>query len=81
MLTINVNDSRADIKKFMTGNPYPYLYGIRDSTGDIGNAYRIQAIPTTYIVDQKGVIRFAEVGYSSEINDRLKKTLDALLAK
>ena len=39
---------------------YPMLFDVIDKTG---TPYRIEKLPTTYLIDRGGVIRFANVGF------------------
>ena len=36
-----------------------------DSLGKLANSYRVKGVPTNYIIDAKGNIRYVEVGYTS----------------
>jgi thiol-disulfide isomerase/thioredoxin len=56
LLAIDLQEKPADIKRFaqQAGMDFPVL---ADTTGKVGDRYKIYAIPTTLIIDQKGVIR------------------------
>lgn len=43
-----------------------------DSDGQIAKRYGLTAVPALVVVDPQGKIRFAEVGYTSEIGMRLR---------
>ena len=36
---------------------------VLDLTGDVVQAYRLRGLPTTFLIDRKGVIRVAEIGF------------------
>jgi peroxiredoxin len=56
LLAVNLQEKPADVKRFaqQAGMDFPVL---ADTTGKVGNQYKIYAIPTTLIINQKGVIR------------------------
>ncbi|MBN1298624.1 MAG: redoxin domain-containing protein [Actinobacteria bacterium] len=56
------------------GINYPVLI---DSTGAVFNAYQVEAIPQTFIIDTDGNIAFEQVGMMSK--SQLKAALDDLL--
>jgi len=45
---------------------------INDEAGDISRRFGIKVVPTTFIIDASGRIRFIEVGYSSEAGLRTR---------
>lgn len=42
-----------------TGVSFPVVY---DLEGQVGRAYRVRALPTTFVIDRRGVIRQVLVG-------------------
>lgn len=56
VLAVNLRESPAKVKDFAksAGMEFPVL---TDTSGKVGNTYRIYAIPTTFFIDRKGIIR------------------------
>jgi peroxiredoxin len=56
LLAVNLQQKPADVAKFAQKEKmkFPVLL---DTTGRVGEIYKIYAIPTTFIVDGKGIIR------------------------
>jgi peroxiredoxin len=56
LLAINLQEKPVEVRKFAqkAGMNFPVL---TDTTGRVGELYKVYAIPTTYIVDGKGIIR------------------------
>ncbi len=72
-------EKTLDEKKIvLTGTPVGQV-GL-DPSGSVGDAFKVEAIPTVVILDGKGVVQSAHVGYSPEVRDTLTKDIDALLA-
>ena len=45
---------------------------INDEYGDISRQFGVKVVPTTFVIDASGKIRFVEVGYSSETGLRTR---------
>jgi thiol-disulfide isomerase/thioredoxin len=76
ILAVNLQESPAKVKDFAqnAGMGFPVL---TDTSGKVGNTYRIYAIPTTFFIDRKGIIR--QVIEGSTNLDRLETEVRALL--
>ena len=46
-----------------------------DELGKLANLYRVKGVPTNYIIDAKGNIRYVEVGYTSGLGLRVRMWL------
>ncbi|MEJ2099817.1 MAG: TlpA disulfide reductase family protein [Desulfobacterales bacterium] len=55
MVGINLQESEATILKFYKEHKLTFTT-LLDSTGDVGTAFRILGIPTTFILDKNGII-------------------------
>jgi thiol-disulfide isomerase/thioredoxin len=55
MVTINLQESASQVKAFFKEYKLTFT-ALLDSTGDVGTRFRINAIPTTFILDKKGRI-------------------------
>lgn len=64
------------------GDPITITYPIPwDLKSDVKNAYGIGAIPVTFLVDKKGIIRYQHSSFTEELIDDLKAAVDKLLAE
>jgi len=61
----------------LTGNSVGHV-GI-DPAGALGKEFHLEALPTVVLIDAKGVVRFAHVGFNPEIGKTLQKEIDTLL--
>jgi len=55
MVGINLQESDATVLKFYKENQLTFTT-LLDATGDVGAAFRIRGIPTTFILDKNGII-------------------------
>ena len=51
-----------------------------DPSNSVGEAFQVEGFPTVVLLDGKGVVRSAHVGYSEEVGKVLGREIDALLA-
>ena len=48
---------------------------INDDTGEISNRWGVKGVPTTFVIDGEGEVRFVEVGYTTTPGLRLRRWL------
>lgn len=72
----NLNRGIDDVRRFamLYGVTYPIVL---DDSGEVGGAYAIAPIPTSYIIDRQGKVRYVKVGQlnTSEV-ERLFRSLE-----
>ena len=61
ILTINLRESTYTVRQFMQDNNYS-LPVLLDTNGNVSNKYDVAAIPTTFFIDEYGVIQARKVG-------------------
>jgi thiol-disulfide isomerase/thioredoxin len=72
VLTIAIDEGPADdIRAYLreAGVDYPVVH---DPGNDIARAYTIRGVPTSFVIDRAGTIRFVETGYTTGIGLRLR---------
>ncbi len=79
---INLDDrDKADaVKKFSADKGYAFtvLLGGRMGAG-VDRVYGVTGIPTSFVIDTAGVIRFRHIGYRENLDQLLSRELDGLL--
>lgn len=71
LVAIDLQEDPAQVKAFARRNGINFTVLV-DNNGMVGNQYRVSGIPTTFVIDNKGIIRDMTVGGT---------TLEALEAK
>ncbi|MDX2470814.1 MAG: redoxin family protein [SAR324 cluster bacterium] len=61
ILAISLHEPKAKVTYFLKQFPYAFQIGM-DPKNVIGKALNINALPTTFIIDKKGIIRATAVG-------------------
>jgi thiol-disulfide isomerase/thioredoxin len=79
LYAVNQEEDAEHIREFLKGKNWK-LNVVLDPDGKHGNAYDLQAIPQLVIIGRDGKVRRVHVGYSPEIEQVLRKELDAILA-
>ncbi len=78
IIAINVDEDLEDAKKFLQSYPVDYVMA-SDVQGDCPQKYEVKAMPSSYFVDRKGVIRYIHLGFrradEEEIRARVLKLL------
>jgi len=59
---LNYKDARDDALPWLRRNGNPYQLIVADVDGRIGIDYGVYGVPETYVIDQKGLIRFKHIG-------------------
>jgi len=73
-----VEETLAEKKIEILGKPAAAV-GL-DPSGSIGELFAVEGLPTLVVLDGKGVIQAAHVGFSPDIRETLAAEIDALLA-
>jgi cytochrome c biogenesis protein CcmG, thiol:disulfide interchange protein DsbE len=68
---LNYKDAREDALPWLKRNGNPYRLSVADPAGRIAIDYGVYGVPETYVIDQRGVIRYKHVGpVSPEVAQR-----------
>lgn len=82
ILAINMAEERADIdafmKRFKIDVKFPILL---DVEGEVVEAWMVSAVPTTFIIDPQGTIRYALYGAIEWDSDEVVRTINGLMTK
>lgn len=79
LVGISVDDRAEDMQKFLSRQPIDFNV-VRDAKKSLAAHMRLPAMPTTYLVDRNGKIRFIHSGYHGQKTaDSLREQLNLLL--
>jgi cytochrome c biogenesis protein CcmG/thiol:disulfide interchange protein DsbE len=59
---LNYKDAREDALPWLKRNGDPYQLSVYDAAGRIAIDYGVYGVPETYVIDQRGVIRYKHIG-------------------
>ena len=82
VIGINVDTELDKVKEFQNSInveiPFPVIF---DKDSKIPPKYNVEGMPTTILINKAGVIKYKEVGYNSDLKEKLDKTIKELLEK
>lgn len=75
---VDAGEDKSDISKFLKANKYEIMNPLLDDKGDVMNAYGVNGIPSTFIIDKNGNIKFHREGYLdlATLKKAIKEILD-----
>lgn len=78
ILGVNVESELDEPKVFLKKNPvsFPVLF---DTESDVSEAYNVQAMPTTVLIDRDGNLRQLYKGYKPGYEDKYRTDIRALI--
>ena len=59
---LNYKDARDNALPWLRKNGDPYALSVHDPAGRIAIDYGVYGVPETYVIDQRGVIRYKHIG-------------------
>jgi cytochrome c biogenesis protein CcmG, thiol:disulfide interchange protein DsbE len=62
VIGLNYKDAREDALPWLRKNGDPYRLSVYDAAGRIAMDYGVYGVPETYVIDQRGVIRYKHIG-------------------
>ena len=78
ILGVNVDDNVDDAKAFLANHAAAFSV-VRDASMQCASDYGVQAMPSTYLIDRKGVVHHIHLGFrageSQELRDLVEKAL------
>jgi thiol-disulfide isomerase/thioredoxin len=80
VLGVNVDKKLADARRALEKRPVTYP-NASDPTGMLPKRFGLQTMPTSYLIDQDGVVRLVHRGYRSGDIDELREHVKKLLEK
>ena len=78
IIAVNLDEKSEIANQFLLDNPVNYTV-VRSIYEPITKLYQINGLPTAYIIDRQGVLRFVHQGFKKEDIDELRKQLILLL--
>jgi thiol-disulfide isomerase/thioredoxin len=75
---LSEDDTQEGISGFVkkTGVRFPIGW---DEGNAIGQRYKLEKMPTSYVVDKKGIIRFVHGGYGEGVQEQIAREIEQLL--
>ena len=77
---INVDEQADAANTFLQKHPADFLI-LADATGVCPKSFRVMGMPSSYLIDRHGVIRYVHIGFRPGEAGKLRKQVEKLLAE
>ena len=79
---VSLDAEKSTVANFVKAQGINYAIAHDPSGNKIGGLYQVKGIPATYVIDKKGVIRYAHSGFSGKDDAAsIEKEINTLLAQ
>lgn len=78
VLAVNVDERRHDADIFLNAHPHR-LTVLFDPKGLAPEAFGVKGMPSSFLIDRAGNIRFTHMGYSANVDDSYRQEIAQLL--
>ena len=79
VLAINLDEQMEDATGFLTRVPAKFTV-LADASGQCPQDFGVKAMPSTYLIDRKGVIHEIHLGFKPAESAQLRREVEALLS-
>jgi len=80
IVAVNLDQKEKKALRFLKKNPIGYP-GASDPKGRLPGQFGVETMPTSYLIDGDGVIRYVHRGFSRGDGSRLREEVRALLGE
>lgn len=78
VIAINLDENKHNALAFLKAHPVDYAV-LYDQAAIVAEKYDVQAMPSSFFIDKKGVIRLAHQGYVKSDNAKIQKVIEMLV--
>jgi cytochrome c biogenesis protein CcmG/thiol:disulfide interchange protein DsbE len=78
LLAVNVDERRHDADEFLSHHPHQ-MPVVLDPKGHVPEAFGADAMPSSFLIDRRGKVRFRHAGYTAATLDLYRQEVAALL--
>ena len=80
VLAVNLDERRQDADAFLGAHPHR-LTVLYDPKGVSPQAFGVKGMPSSFLIDRAGNIRFTHMGYSGNVDDSYRQEIAQLLSE
>jgi thiol-disulfide isomerase/thioredoxin len=80
VIGINVDENVDDAKAFIVSHPAQFTVAA-DASKQCATGFAVEAMPSTFLIDKKGMIRYAHLGFRTGETKDLEDKVSQLLAE
>ena len=80
VVAVSLDHSHKNMDRFLKQTRPTFVIAF-DREGKVGDAYHVQAMPTSYLIDRQGRIRLIHQGFRQRDTGKLEQAIEELLAE
>lgn len=80
VLAVSVDEGKGDVEAFLKGRDLQ-LRVLLDPKGQTPTRFKAKAMPTSFLIDRRGIIRFTHEGFTGKAVAELRHQIEQLLAE
>ena len=80
VVAVNLDEQRKNADAFLAAHPHRMTV-LFDPKGIAPEAFGVKGMPSSYLIDRSGAIRFTHMGYSGNVDVSYRKEIAQLLAE
>ncbi|HEY3382681.1 MAG TPA: TlpA disulfide reductase family protein [Vicinamibacterales bacterium] len=80
VIAVNLDERRQDAVDFLVARPHETTV-VFDPEGASARAFGLAGMPTSFLIDREGRIRFVHVGYTDKVLDAYRREIEQLLTE
>lgn len=80
VVAVSLDHSHKNMDRFLEQTRPTFVIAF-DREGKVGDAYHVQAMPTSYLIDREGRIRLIHQGFRQKDTGKLEQAIEELLAE
>lgn len=80
VLAVNVDERRPDADAFLRDHPHRMTV-VFDPKGSSPAAFGVKGMPSSFVIDKAGNIRYVHMGYSGNVEQSYRQEINQLLAE
>jgi peroxiredoxin len=77
---VNVDERRPDADRFLRAHPHTMTV-LFDPMGAAPLAFGVRGMPSSFLIDRTGAIRFTHMGYTADVAAQYRRELNLLLSE
>jgi len=78
LLSVNQQESRELVKRFVEASSIESRV-LLDLDAGVATAFGVYGLPTLFVIDKQGVLRYKQVGFRPDVEERLERIVAPLL--
>jgi thiol-disulfide isomerase/thioredoxin len=80
VLAVNVDEKRSAADDFLKGRDFQ-IRVLFDPKGTAPAGFKLRGMPTSYLIDRQGAIRFSHEGFTDKVVPQYRREIEQLLAE